>query len=330
MAFVSADWSVDDGKRSVHVADTAGPSIRYEKNRGWSLGKLLDLGRRLSSEGPVLVGVDIVLGVPQSYWKKIQQDATWGARASFVDWLTNLDPEGRFFKETVSIPDKWSIKCPWFRVPKGSGGLRSFTERDESGFLRQVDACTGAKPLFATSGIPGTVGSGTRALWKELAEEIQKEDRDFAIWPFDGKDMDALLEERKIVLAETYPGFAYAAALADSLPAVQIRIPKTKPEGRNQGCNRLQRLKECGWVSKYGVDLGSLDEPRNNEDAFDSHMTAAGLLRCKLEGRGFAECPWIDSTVEGSMLLAGPVVPARPAWLAAPWSKACTAESRRH
>lgn len=305
-------------KRSVHVADAAKRTISCKEADEWTLVKLLDLARELSScgRGPILMGLDVALGVPCSFMEKARQVEESSDPPSFVDWLANLDPDGPFFKKenTVSKPEEWSVERPWFRVPKGRGGLKSFAKLDERGFLRTIDTCTGSKPMFAVSGIPGTVGSGTRALWQELCRELDREDRDFVVWPFE-TDLDQPLKQ--IVLAETYPGFCYAAALSDQLPAVQVRIAKTKTSGRERGYNRLQVLKKSGWMSDHQIDPGSLEEMRANEDAFDSHLTATGMLRCTLEGRRFAEPRWIDNTAEGSMLLAGPVLPAREPWLTA-------------
>ena len=52
--FVSADWSKDERKRSVHVADLRGRRIRQE-GAGWSLNTMLALARK--RDGPVLAGV---------------------------------------------------------------------------------------------------------------------------------------------------------------------------------------------------------------------------------------------------------------------------------
>ena len=167
---------------------------------------------------------------------------------------------------------------------------------------------TGAKPMFAVSGIPGTVGSGTRALWQELIPVLSGK-RDFAVWPFEGEFPD-LLSRRGIVLAETYPGLAYAAALADDLPTCQLKIAKTKPDIREMVCERLETI---SWVRQFGVDLGDLEPVRNNEDAFDSHLTATAVLRCGLEGRALCDDEWIDKRASGAMLLAGPVDPLQRA-----------------
>lgn len=79
------------------------------------------------------------------------------------------------------------------------------------------------------------------------------------------------------------------------------------------GSAACDRLKAARWVERERVDLGALDLPQADEDAFDSHMTAAAVLRCIIEDRPLAAPDWIDPVAEGSMLLAGPVDPAQPA-----------------
>ena len=133
--------------------------------------------------------------------------------------------------------------------------------------------------------------------------------REFAVWPFEG-ELSELLSRHGIVLAETYPGLAYAAALADDLPTGRLRVAKTWPEGRERVCELLQATR---WVRHFGVDLGDLEPVQKDDDALDSHLTAAAVLRCVLEGRALCDRGWIDTTAGGGMLLAGPVDPRRRA-----------------
>ena len=174
----------------------------------------------------------------------------------------------------------------------------------DDGFLRRIDAATNAKPLFAVSGIPGTVGSGTRAFWQELIPRLAGE-RDFAVWPFE-EDLISPRSGHPIVLAESYPSLAYAATLAERLPARRIRIAKTRRAEREFACDLLVRAE---WVVNNRVDFGGLDAARASEDDFDAHFMASAVLRCVIEGTALADRDWIDPVVEGSMLLAGPVDP---------------------
>ena len=309
-AFVSADWSKDTGKRSVHVAMPRTRCIRRAKSTAWSLAALLQLARELKEEiGPVLLGMDLALGVPAGYWRMVRREAAGGRPPRhFLDWLAGLDPESDFFRE-VRSPDDWRTGRPFFAVQPREGGKTAFTRKVAGNMLRRIDEATGAKPLFAVSGMPGTVGSATRALWRELIPLLKESSRDFAVWPFEGA-LPALLADKRIVLAETYPGLAYAAALAERLPAGRMRVAKTKREEREYFCDRLAK---AAWVREHGVCLGDLVPARVDDDAFDSHVTAAAVLRCLLEGRALCDAEWIDGEAEGAMLLAGPVDPVRRA-----------------
>lgn len=303
--FISADWSKDPGKRSVYIADLQKRHIRKGKPSGafWNLDALLEKSRDLSQEGPVLIGIDAVLGVPEGYWHSVLDERRRCPPETFVDWLSGIDVSGEFF-ETVVDPYDWSVARPWFKVLPGTGGRTSFTNKVDGGMLRRVDIATCGNPLFAVSGIPGTVGSGTREFWKELIPHLMG-DRPFAIWPFDG-DLVFLLQSRGLVICETYPRLAYAAALAESLPTAPRPISKTKQEERISACDRLAQME---WVRANRIDLGDLRAPRTNEDDFDAHITAAAVLRCIHEGKEIACVEWIDTKAEGSMLLAGTVDP---------------------
>ena len=301
--FLSADWSKEPSKRSVYVANLEDRRIRkaHPGSGGWNLDSLLVCARELSRHGKVLIGVDLALGVSRGYWRLLL--AEHRRPATFVEWLGELDPSGEFF-ETTKEPERWSAKRPWFAIPPGRGGRKSFEEKACDGFLRRIDQATGAKPLFAVSGIPGTVGSGTRAFWQELIPHLSGK-RDFVVWPFEC-GVSPLHAGHRIVLAEIYPGLAYAAALAGCLPTRRIRIAKTRQAERDRACDLLARAE---WVANNGVDLGELGPVRASEDAFDAHFTAAAVLRCVVEGVSLADENWIDAEVEGSMLLAGSVNP---------------------
>lgn len=305
-AFISADWSKDARKRSVHVAMPRTRCIRREENTAWDLEALLQLARELKEEvGPVLLGMDLALGVPAGYWRMVRRDTAGGRPPRrFLAGLAGLDPKSDFFRG-VRSPDEWRPCRPFFAVQKGKGGKTAFTEKVEGNMLRRIDEATGAKPLFAVSGMPGTVGSATRALWKELIPWLNDSSRDFAVWPFEGA-LPALLSDSGIVLAESYPGLAYAAAVAERLPTSRMKNAKTNRYWRKGICGCLEK---AAWVRKYGVCLGDLGPARADDDAFDSHVTAAAVLRCVLEGRELCAPEWIDDEAEGAMLLAGPVEP---------------------
>ena len=313
--FVSADWSKYEKKRSVYVADLRERRIRSRRPEGgreWNLKSLLVLARELSARGSVLVGIDLALGVSRGFWRLMLDAPGQNRPASFIHWLRGHTHSRRFFR-TATDPSDWRVDQPWFEVPSGPGGLGKFTKKVDDGFLRRVERATSAKPLFAVSGIPGTVGSGTRDFWRELVPWLNGE-RDFTIWPFEGQ-LDSLLASRGIVFAETYPGLAYAAGLADRLPSHRIRVSKSdrKEVGQNEREKACEILERAAWVKANDVDLGDLALARAGEDDFDAHLTAAAVLRCVIENVPLVASDWVDGEVEGSMLLAGPVDPTRKA-----------------
>ena len=302
--FLSADWSKFSAKCSVYLSSPGTRRIERVRPPGksWSLEALLDQAAKLQRSAPVLVGVDVVLGVSKGFGRCVKRNRLPPCD-NFLDWLRDMGRSDSFFG-TCHDPATWDPSVPWFAVKKGKGGLSDYTRLVDDGMLRRVDAKTNAKPVFAVSGIPGTVGSGTRAFWQELAPRLSG-DRDFAVWPFEGS-LPHLLASHDIVLAETYPRLAYAAALTRELPAKMIAVPKSSFEVRERACIRLQQM---DWVSINEVKLCCLDRAVASEDDFDALLTAAGVLRCQLEKRLLADSEWIEPKVEGSMLLAGPVDP---------------------
>jgi hypothetical protein len=285
------------------VADSRRRAIWSDERPDWNLGKLLDLARSLAAHDPVLVGIDVALGVPAGYWSQVTEQPPWRSARTFLDWLSMLDPSSGFF-ETTPTAESWRVDRPFFHIPRGEGSLTAYKEKIEGGLLRRIDSLVRAKPIFAVSGIPGTVGSGTRDLWMELTPLLTA-DRDFAVWPFEG-DLERVLATRPITLAETYPGLAYAAALAPALPSRRITISKTKRDARELVCDALERV---SWANELETGVGDLVRARADEDAFDSHLTAAAVLRCVIEGVPLYDPRWVDRTAEGAILLAGPVDP---------------------
>lgn len=305
--FISADWSKLPGKRCVYVADLCNRRLTrpLEPPGRWSLASMLALARTLP--GRVLIGVDVGMGVSCGFWQLVLADCEGSPPENIVQWLGSIDPDGGFF-ETAAHPGQWSVHRPWFAVRKGSGGLTSFTGKTGDNLHRRLATATTAKPIFAVSGIPGSVGSGTREIWRELVPML-KEPRDFAVWPFEG-DAEFGHPEHGILLAETYPGLAYGAVLADDLPTARLVIAKRNDAQRIAACKRLAA---ANWVRESRVELPNLEPARASEDDFDALFTAAAVLRCAVESLPIVFPRWIDDKVEGSMLLAGPVDPARKA-----------------
>ena len=307
LTFISADWGKSEKKRSVHIATVTGPgkaeiAAGSPPKNGWSLEGLLALAT--SMRGPVLIGVDLALGVPERYWQVVTMLRKHRA-LHFVDWLRKRDDH---FFQPGKPGGEWSPQQPFFHVPKG---CRRQTEAQlHGGFLRTLDWLTAANPIWALSGIPGSVGSGTAAFWRELRDVLVNRGTPgavpFVVWPFEVASEIVPFIGTQIVVAETYPRLAYAAALNERLyPAPRrLGIPKTKRDQRDRVARKFKRL---DWVTEH---LDSYDEEfSEDEDRFDSFLTAAAVVRCVLEGVLIVSPEWIDGQAEGAMLLAGPVDP---------------------
>lgn len=154
---VSADWGKRPGKGAVYVGEPGDPRTLVRREApagGWTLRALLDLahGLQRTHGAPALVGIDAALGVPAAFAWKLRCE-------SFLEILRTLERGGGLRAEARSAA-AWSPHAPFFRVPAGAGGLQRFLEAagGRSTMLRQIELRTRAKPVFATSGIPGTGG----------------------------------------------------------------------------------------------------------------------------------------------------------------------------
>lgn len=243
-----------------------------------TLDGLLGFARALP--GRTVIGIDAALGVPRGYLEGARAAVpAWREANDFLTWLV-LACEAPSFAREASSAAAWRHDRPFIAVPAGKGSLDAFWARAGGRLLRDIDVATDAKSPFVVSGVPGTVGSGTRVLWAELARMLSGT-CDFAVTPFDGA-LDAIA--RKIAIAEIYPRVCYALALAPELPAPISRLAKTSREVREQA---ITTLTSAAWVRDHDVSLRELELAlaRESEDDFDALMSAAGLLRCVLEGR---------------------------------------------
>lgn len=293
---VSADWGREVNKRAVYLArcEPAWTVTRESPpNDGWTLEGLVELGRGLGHENgaPVLIGIDAALGLPSAFAEKYDT-------GGFTDWLLDLWRTGGLEDESPTAA-AWSPERPFFGVPPGKGSLSAFIEAagGRQVLFREIERLTGGKSTFIVRGIPGSVGSGSRALWRETAALIDEQPSDVHIWPFDGS-LEQLTCAEQVVLAETYPRASYAVALSEQLPAALRPIAKTKAPARAAALDELQ---QAAWLRTADVSLEDLGPAYANEDDFDALMTAAALMRLVAESRPLAD-QFVDAHAEGGML----------------------------
>lgn len=303
-AILCADWSKDPRHREVYLADVVQREVR-RLDAEWTAAAVIDAAREAAGDGVALATFDAPLGVPISFWEKLRQAPGFAKGIShFAAWLTETRKRPEWF-DSAPTPWDWRVERPFFAVAPGAGGRRVWEDtlaRAGVQTLRHIDELTAAKPVFITSGIPGTAGSAARALWEELSVLLSGGNR-FAVWPFHGP-LDTLLATHTVVAGEIYPRAAYALALSHEEAATRprLQIAKTNRDVREAAIAGLQAQ---AWLLDQGVRLANLEEATDSEDAFDALLTAAGLLRCILEGTPLASDALVDPVAEGGILGTG-------------------------
>lgn len=293
---VTADWSAALAKRSVYVADVETRTVRRLPGEEWTFEALLD--RSAALPPPVLLGIDAVLGLPRPYFDAARALVpTWAPARGFLDWLALTMATPEVF-DPVSAAAEWTPVRPFFRVPPGKGSLKAYWAAAEGLLFRSGEKETGAKPMFAVSGIAGTVGSGTCSVFRSLAPLVGARDRPFGIWPFDGSLTD-VASRYPITLAEMYPRLAYALGEASVIPAPLRGVAKTKREKREA---YLDRLLAAAWRRDHCATIGDSEYALASEDDFDALVSGAALLRCVLDGHRLESPDVRDAAVEGSIL----------------------------
>ena len=291
MKIIAVDWGKDVRKRSAYIADLQAKRISRLPFDG-RLSHLLEHASALQDR--VLIGIDAAIGFPTADWKALTKKS--GTRASsFTDFLLGDTLPEDFFNP-VSESRNWSPERPFIRPPRGRWSLKAYEAASRGGFYRRVDRRLKAQPIFVTSGIPGSVGSGTRALWQELRE--LDESFCFRIWPFDGA-VNKLLRQEKPVIAEIYPKACYGIALSESLPAPLYPVAKTKQTARQ---NALETLRKAAWISREQITIEDIQAAIANEDDFDALISAAALTRLFIEKAPLEDANDSDSKVEGDVL----------------------------
>lgn len=305
LAILCADWGKEVWKRAVYVADVESRIVRRLSADGWSVARVLAEAEQWTCAGSALATFDAPIGVPKSYLAAFNHRSARRPE-DFLALLACARSLPRFYDATTVARD-WIVDRPFFSVPAGDGGLRTYV--DAAGRLgvdlyRQIDRMTGAKAVFIKSGVPGSVGSAACALWQELASQLAA-DRTFKVWPFEG-ELERLLQSTSVVVGEMYPRAAYATALLDAAPTSRapMVVAKTDAGVRHEA---IATLRSAHWVCSLGVELRDLTEAEANEDDFDACVTAAALLRCVLEGAPLCPSQLESATSEGGMLGTGSV-----------------------
>jgi len=288
---IAVDWGKDLRKRSAYHSELTSRKISRLAFDG-SLNNLLEYAS--AAEEPVLIGIDAAIGFPEADWEILARGAANRA-SDFINFLLgdSLPPD---FFSPVKHPNEWAPQRPFVSPPQGRWSLKASENASNGGFYRLVDRHLKAQPIFVTSGIPGSVGSGTSALWQELRSAA--EHHRFRVWPFHGA-MEKLLHKKSPVIAEIYPKACYGIALSEKLPANLLSIAKTRQAARHHA---LDLLRDATWMKRERIILKNIDTAIANEDDFDALISAAALTRLFIEKAPLDDAGQFESIIEGGVL----------------------------
>lgn len=304
-----ADWSVAPAKRWMVRAARQGDG-GYRAEGPEPVGELDSLLERLaaaaSTPGPLLLGLDLPLGLPLAYARRAGIE-------SFADWLAGLG-SGCWQEvfEVAERPEEIALTRPFY--PRRPGAAREAHLIEGLGLAgrralyRLCDLPTGqrqaASPLFWTLG-PQQVGKAALSCWRDLLGPAHRRG-EVRLWPFDGP-LEALLHAGGVVVAETYPGEVYG----------HLGIDFRGPDGRRgRKGDRLARQANAarlfGAAASLGVELRpalrsaideGFEESAGGDDAFDALVGLLGMINV-LRGRrpaGEPEDPEVRA-IEGWIL----------------------------
>ena len=264
---ICIDWSKHAHKRRIWWRPAGTQSIEPLALEGTNLIDVLEYFE--SEKNPVLVGIDAAIGAP----RQVLTQFSAGERinnAGFFQWMNWLFDYG-YPDEPVTSPEDWHYSRPFIHVPPGKGSKSAFTHYGIP-LHRTVEAGLNSNSPLIVSGIPGTVGSGSRELWRQIWESKIRQVSNVAVWPYDG-ELANLLKNTQFVLAEIYPKACYGIALSDSLPSPLIALAKTKQPTREKTVQQI--------LDKYSntLQIENIDQCRNNEDDFDAMISTLALHR---------------------------------------------------
>lgn len=172
-AIVCADWGKEVSKRAAFVADVHECRVQWLGPVRWTFEEVLRHAEPWASRGSVLVTFDAPLGVPKSYLSALSR-ASRQSISNFLELLVATQQMPSFFDAT-SDPRDWRPERPFFAVPGGEGGRRSYEEvarpgsrwcadlalwrstRSSSSAVFQLNRMSACRPASAT-----TAGSGSK------------------------------------------------------------------------------------------------------------------------------------------------------------------------
>lgn len=280
-----ADWSLDARKRWMAVARQEGGT--WAALAPEPVGEARTLPARLlhRAEGaPVVLGLDLPLGLPRAYAPLAGAEDFLG----FLDSLTDERAE-KFFRVAATL-DEVSPARPFYPA-RGVAGMTRLSHAQALGFAdaralsRLCDRATPERPagapLFWTLGANQS-GKAAIAAWRDMLLPARAQGLPVRLWPFEGR-LASLIAPGQVVLAETYP--------AECLRHLFTRMVGSKRAVAGRA-SAVPALRE--WADKSGVALApALDAAMAEafgtdaagEDRFDCTVGLFGVLNVLLGAR---------------------------------------------
>ena len=268
---VCADWSKSPANRAVWVAAPATKEVRrLEPTPGtpWTVARVLERTTRLvGTAGSALVSFDAPIGVPESYLDAARTDFGGPAAATFLDWLPLADASREFW-DPVRSPAAWSVRRPFFVVPKGKGSLDGFNRAAAAAGIelrRDVEFASRGQIRFclriAWTGRSGCSGALART------PEGASPNRFHGLLSSGRSRSPRRPRARRPGRRRELSASAYGTALSAELPAKPRVLSKTKQRTRTAEVINLQT---SPWIAEFGVSLNGLSAAVASEDDFDA------------------------------------------------------------
>lgn len=289
---IHADWSLAPQKRWLVRAEQR-PDGSYVVHAPQRVPELNVWRAQLAAvDGPVLLGLDIPIGLPLAYARQIDCP-------DFISWLRQLRPDDLFY-QVAEEADEISLQRPFY--PYRAGGRRQQQLLDGLGVTdinqlrRRCDLPTAtrraAAPLFWTMGAQ-QVGKAALTGWRELLVPILQDDGvKAAVWPFAG-ELFALLESYHLIFAEAYPAEFYHHV------GVAFQAVRGRKWGKRVQTDRQANaavLLEWAAVNQVAIApemhqqlLAGFGSSPTAEDQFDAAVGCLGMLNVLLGHRAAGE-----------------------------------------
>ena len=271
-----ADWGTAPNKRwgSEAVFGSDGRCTAYAPKPVTNHTDLiLSMRRKVGENGCALVGFDFPIVVPARY-------ASAARIEEFKSFLLGLGTGVWIdFFDCAEVPAEISIHRPFYPFKPGGTKqahvLTALGLQNIDDLLRQCERKQNGRraacALFWTLGA-NQVGKGAIVGWRDVLAPALRDDKNVALWPFDGR-LDDLLQPGKIVIAETYPAECYGWFFSEPL----------------RGKGKLEARRGVGphflnWAINRGVALEDSLRSKieagfpEGDDAFDAVVGLFGMI----------------------------------------------------